>query len=190
MRIETFLGQVLRRGLAELLRSWLRGLAAVSSEPNSAEAYVRRGAARVGEGDDDGAIADCTKSIRMNPSYLAYCTRGAAYIGKEKYKEAISDLTVAIQLNPTNGSAYYLRSKAYAGRDAPDAIDGSRANAIIADAIAADRLGLHEIEWRETTKRALDFFVTAWAAGQCPPGLSEEVKAYLDAAARERQRRG
>ena len=106
MRIDTF--------LSELLRSALRGVIAACREANSAEAYARRGAARVGEGDDNGAIADCTKSIRMNPSYLAYCTRGGAYIGKGKYKEAIDDLTVAIRLNPTMGWAYYLRGKAYA----------------------------------------------------------------------------
>ena len=182
MRIETFLGQVLRRGVTELLRSALRGLAAARSKPNSAEAYARRGMARYTEGDDDGAIADCAESIWMRPIAIAQWGGCNAYVTKGGCKEAIADLTAAIQLNQKFAEVYYLRSVAYA-------MLGDDGNAI-ADMIVADRLGLHDPEAREVIKGALDNFVSAWATGQCPPGLSEEVKEFLDAAAREKERNG
>ena len=41
-----------------------------------AEAYLDRGATRKGQGDRDGAIADCNKAIEINPATPTHLQSG------------------------------------------------------------------------------------------------------------------
>ncbi len=51
--------------------------------------------------DFDGAIADATRAIELNPSnFWAYGTRGAAKARKGLRKDALADFGQAIKINP------------------------------------------------------------------------------------------
>jgi tetratricopeptide (TPR) repeat protein len=65
----------------------------------------------------DGAIADDTEAIRLDPIYSrAVYSRGNAYLDKEEYDNAIADYTEAIRLNPDDAKAYNNRASAYSGK--------------------------------------------------------------------------
>jgi tetratricopeptide (TPR) repeat protein len=68
--------------------------------------YLNRGVSRGKEGDLDGAVADFTKAIDLDPRLaLAYFNRGEVLIQKGNFDAAIADFTKAIELNPRNGEA-------------------------------------------------------------------------------------
>lgn len=53
-----------------------------SQTPSTAREYFNRGFARQANGDLEGAVADYTKAIEVDPSYLrAYLNRGNAGLG-------------------------------------------------------------------------------------------------------------
>jgi len=65
--------------------------------------------------DYDGAIADCTKELALDPKNAeAYDTRGSAKFGKLDFDGAIADYTQALTLDPETerASAYYGRGDA------------------------------------------------------------------------------
>lgn len=66
----------------------------------------------------DGAIADFTEAIRLNPKNDSpFYFRGGAYLENGDYDRAIADYTEVIQLNPTDVFAsYYGRGLAYMGK--------------------------------------------------------------------------
>lgn len=50
------------------------------------------------------AIADCTKTIELDPGYLkAYLRRASCYQTLEKYEEAVRDYNKAAELSPDDG---------------------------------------------------------------------------------------
>jgi tetratricopeptide (TPR) repeat protein len=62
----------------------------------------------------DGAIADYTEAIRLNPKDAeVYERRGAAKYDRGDYDGAIADESVAIRLDPKDASAYVKRGQAY-----------------------------------------------------------------------------
>jgi len=63
----------------------------------------------------DGAIADITEAIRLEPdNCFAYYTRGLVYRGKNEFDAAIADFTKAIQLEPKDCHLYFYRGLTYA----------------------------------------------------------------------------
>lgn len=73
-------------------------------------ALSRRGEARFSKNDNDGAIADCTKAIELDPRFAqAYLGRGEARFAKGDYDGSTADYTKAIQINPQYASAYGYR---------------------------------------------------------------------------------
>ena len=152
------------------------------------KAYGRHGAAHFVAGDDDGAILNFTESILTEPTAATYLGRGAAYFRKGHDDGAIADFTEAIRISPSffayfhRGGAYFEKgdheraisdytdairfnpkcAEAYAFRGKSYARLGDRDSAF-ADAIIADRIGIADREFRE------------------------EVKAFLRAAARQKQ---
>jgi Trypsin-like peptidase domain/TPR repeat/Tetratricopeptide repeat len=83
---------------------------------NSAADYVSRGEQKAGDGNFEGAIADYTEAIRLNPNNAeAFNARGYAYFKLQQYSKAISDNTEAIRLQPNNSMTYVVRSVAYRG---------------------------------------------------------------------------
>jgi tetratricopeptide (TPR) repeat protein len=89
---------LVRRGLAEALTL------------QSSEAHYNRGLAKRKNGDYDGAIADFTKAIELDPGYAeAYYERGEAKRANLDYEDAIDDYTRAIEVNPQYWKAYWER---------------------------------------------------------------------------------
>jgi tetratricopeptide (TPR) repeat protein len=86
---------------------------AIRLKPDYAEALVRRGNAREGKGDPEGALQDYNEAIRVNSDYpFAFICRGTARRKKGDPEGAIQDYNEVIRLAPTFGAAFYLRSKA------------------------------------------------------------------------------
>src|SRR5437867_1136275 len=86
-----------------------------ASQPNlkEANAYNERGIAKEVKGDVEGAIADCTRAIKLDPRYApAYSTRGLAKKNKGDLNKAITDYTRAVELDPKYANAYYNRGLA------------------------------------------------------------------------------
>jgi len=82
--------------------------------PNQAEQYYRVGIAKKAKGDLDGAIADYTKAIELNPRYAAaYVGRGLARKTKGDLDGAIADYDRAISLTPRLKEAYNNRGLAF-----------------------------------------------------------------------------
>ncbi len=80
---------------------------------HDAVAYKNRGNACLEIGDYQGAIADYTQAIDINPNYIdAYYCRGNAYYDLEKYEDAIADYTQIIKINFNYVEAYYNRGNA------------------------------------------------------------------------------
>jgi tetratricopeptide (TPR) repeat protein len=75
--------------------------------------YMEDGNAMYAKGDFDGAIADYTKAIELNPNNVdAYNNRGATKTTKDDLDRAIADYSKCIQLKPDDAKAYYNRGLA------------------------------------------------------------------------------
>jgi tetratricopeptide (TPR) repeat protein len=82
-------------------------------EHDLAVAYRVRGADRGYQKDLDGAIADFTEAIRIDPRHAANFTfRSVAWIDKKQYDKAITDCTEAIRLDARNVAAHMWRGEA------------------------------------------------------------------------------
>jgi len=91
---------------------WMSTLVlAEPQNPKTAEEYNNRGLARQSSGDLDGAIADYTKALALNPKSfilaIIYNNRANALMGKNDFAAAAADYGSAIQLQPTNFENYY-----------------------------------------------------------------------------------
>ena len=58
------------------------------------------------------AIADCSKSIELNPNNEhSFFMRGLSYYELEDYKNALPDLSKSLELNPEDEMAYFYKAK-------------------------------------------------------------------------------
>ncbi|MBM4038068.1 MAG: tetratricopeptide repeat protein [Planctomycetes bacterium] len=99
-----------------------RAAAGKAPAAETARALVERGMTK--GADVDGAIADFTEAIRLDPGYApAHEWRALARIRKLDYDGAIADWTRVLQLRPDDPWAYYNRGCAkHAKRDYDGAI--------------------------------------------------------------------
>jgi tetratricopeptide (TPR) repeat protein len=81
----------------------------------TARAYWQRGVKKEISGDYEGAVADFTQAIEIDPSYApAYDSRGIAHFRLGNNVElALADFSKAIELDPENVNAYSNRCSAY-----------------------------------------------------------------------------
>lgn len=82
--------------------------------PESAEAYHKRGFARLTKGDYDGAIADFTLALTRKSAFAeAFHDRGIAWFSKGDYDKAIADYTAALEINPLSSEVFHNRGGAW-----------------------------------------------------------------------------
>jgi tetratricopeptide (TPR) repeat protein len=85
----------------------------MGAKPNDAEGFLNRAGARGFNGDRNGAIADLSRAIDLDPkSVPAVYRRGAFKLQKGDYDGAITDLSRAIELSPNTADYYSDRGLA------------------------------------------------------------------------------
>jgi len=78
----------------------------------SSVAYYNKGVDKINLKDDNGAIADFTKAIKIDPNYTkAYYNRGRSKHKLKDFNGAIADYNKAIKLDPNYTEAYYNRGR-------------------------------------------------------------------------------
>ena len=88
----------------------------IELNPQSANAYCNRGAAKVRLEDFSGAINDYNKAIELNPQDEdLYYNRGNAKSYLKSFEGALNDYSKAIELNPQYAKAYCNRGIEKAG---------------------------------------------------------------------------
>ena len=103
--------------------------AQAADEPD--EDLVNRGIEKGKEGDLDGAIADFTRAIELNPKDDApYYNRAQAKRLKKDATGAIADYTRAIELGSTNPAAYNNRGNVRSENNDPDGASADYSRAI------------------------------------------------------------
>ena len=86
---------------------------ALRLNPTDATAYLNRGRAKGGLGQQFGAIDDFDVAIRLRPEYAdAYYARGFAKGRLGEHAAALADLDTVICLRPEYANAYYARGLA------------------------------------------------------------------------------
>src|SRR6185295_6290721 len=75
--------------------------------PQDADYRNNRGAVKIQKGDWQGAIADCSRAIEMNPRQRdAYSNRAFAYSSTGQYDGAIADSRRALELSPDHPQSF------------------------------------------------------------------------------------
>ncbi|MEH2179983.1 tetratricopeptide repeat protein, partial [Nostoc sp.] len=82
---------------------------------NNAIVCKNRGIACRNQKDYEGAIADFSQALKLDPNYIdAYYNRGFAYFDLKDYDSAIADFNQALKLDPSKATDYYNRGLANA----------------------------------------------------------------------------
>jgi len=84
----------------------------ILSQPDFAEAYVRRAQLRRRLNDLEGAIADYAKAIKLAPTVELYLARALVWLGLGKAEGAVGDARRAIALEAGLAGGYRLLGKA------------------------------------------------------------------------------
>ncbi len=85
----------------------------VTTDQLSASEYFESAYQKHENGDYEGATADYSKALSLNPSdHLAWYNRGLGYYMMENHPQAISDYSEALRLKPDYINAYYNRGLA------------------------------------------------------------------------------
>src|SRR5260370_37526646 len=103
----------------------------IALKPNYAEAYNGRGIVRSNRGDYNGAIAECTKAIAINPKLaVAYYNRSWVYLYLGKGESAHGDALYYLRLtNPNSSDTFrlYMVVTGYFGLRQTSAVEEGKA---------------------------------------------------------------
>ncbi|MEM8670481.1 MAG: tetratricopeptide repeat protein [Planctomycetota bacterium] len=92
--------------------------AAITLEPEDADAFYNRGAVYSQIGNVQDAIDDYTSAIEADADHsLAYSNRGMEYLQREEFDAALCDLQIAIRLNPDDHPGMHAMAIVYLERD-------------------------------------------------------------------------
>jgi len=76
--------------------------------------YYNRGYASTMGDDNDGAIANYTEALKLDPKLIyALIARGAAYYSKGDYQSAVDDYSKTLELEPNDAGVFNSRGNAY-----------------------------------------------------------------------------
>jgi TPR repeat/Tetratricopeptide repeat len=102
--------------LAAITGPWRTYVVPKSIDPK-AVALVKRGDVLAAEGDYDGAIAEYTEALSIEPTYeVVYENRANVYFAQGEYDLAIADYDVIIRFRPKYVEAFFRRAVAYYNR--------------------------------------------------------------------------
>ncbi len=88
--------------------------ASLVESPLDDVAYNNHGLVRYDQGDKQGAIADFSKAVELNPrNATAYCNRGIAHADLGDKRSALSDFDTALTIDPNLAIAYNHRGLVY-----------------------------------------------------------------------------
>lgn len=97
---------------------------------SAAKPYLDSAVEKAVAGNPDGAIADLTKAIELNPRDAnGYLYRGAVRNAKKDYIAAVTDFSKAIEINPRLIDAYKSRAIAYRALGKIDLADANEKKA-------------------------------------------------------------
>jgi|GEM_PF-5494904 len=86
----------------------------LADQPLDDVAYNNRGLVRYDQGDKQGAIADFSQAVELNPrNATAYCNRGIAHADLGDKTSALSDFDMALTIDPNLAIAYNHRGLVY-----------------------------------------------------------------------------
>ena len=96
---------------ADVLLARGRAIAALkkATGPTDAESYFQRGWSRDSRGDDEGAVADYSKAVDLDPNHRWALLRRAHLRRESDYDGAMSDFTRVISIHPGCMDAWYWR---------------------------------------------------------------------------------
>ncbi len=104
--------------------------------PKSATGYANRGSEKLTRNDLNGAIADFTRAIELEPGFTFWrLSRGDAKSAKGDFDGAIADYSRIIEIDPQDAPAYEHRSYA---RKAKGDVDGAIADKALSNEKYAD----------------------------------------------------
>lgn len=109
--------------------------------PDDADALARRGTASAGRHDYDGAIADLTRALELDPGNPEYSyERGRVLVAKQEYPKATADFDRAIELKPDYAPALMSRAELRIG--------ARKVSEAIADLEAVDKIAAKQSDVR------------------------------------------
>ncbi|HEX4329481.1 MAG TPA: hypothetical protein VH105_22020 [Burkholderiales bacterium] len=89
--------------------------AAIAARPGKADDLANRGIYKYMLMDNDGAIADYTAALHIDPAADTFANRGNALLAKSEFARALPDFEYAIQFDTQNASYYLGRGRAQRG---------------------------------------------------------------------------
>jgi tetratricopeptide (TPR) repeat protein len=106
---------------------------ALLSDPADPELYYFRASAKAKLEDNQEAIYDYTKAIKLKPQMKYFMKRGLTYLTMYEVKRAINDFDEAVKFDTTNAEIYFNRGYSYSVLDNYEKALSDYSQAIILD---------------------------------------------------------
>jgi len=154
-------------------------------------ALLQEGSTKQNQGDLDGAFADYSRAIQLDPKFaLAFYNRGLIWETRNNVEEAIADYDQSLDLNPQLASAYYHRGSVKMEKSDLDGAIADYTRALDLNpknALASSNRGLAEQTSGNVDAALLDYDQALavdprLGVAYYNRGLIEEQKDQLDAA--------